>query len=278
MTDYLAFIMPFGQNFDPESRTTGLFISWVSDAPNGFSDDHVEAIINLQPYLSLVAKLANKESIAVNVMTAYLGENTAHQVMNGQIELGDGQDMRAVIWFCDLRNSTPLAERLSKQAFLDMLNDYFAALAGSVLDHDGEVLRFIGDAALAIFPIAPDAFSETGARTAALSAAREALTRADAMNQDRLTRGDEPFDFGIGLHVGEIMYGNIGVPSRLEFSVIGPAANEAARIESMTKTLGEKIVVSSAFAEGPDEQWRDLGSHAIRGSAHEIRLFGLNDS
>lgn len=254
---------------------SGMIASFSTDRAGGFSDEHIAAINRILPRFALISKLANREQLLTNVLDAYLGKDAGRRVRNGQIALGSGQTIKAVIWFCDLRNSTPLAERLGHERFLALLNDYFGALAGAVMDNGGEVLRFIGDAALAIFPIADDAYTDLEAREKALMAARDAISRAASVNAERTARGDDPFEYGIGLHVGEIMYGNIGVPARVEFSVIGAAANEAARIEGLCKDIGDPVLISESFVEGLDAPWRDLGGHAIRGSERKIRLFGL---
>ena len=274
-TGYLGFTVQFMPGGMSLNRQGGMIASFATDASGGFTVSHIDAIRRVLPRFALVAKLAGRERLFHNVLAAYFGPDSGRRVREGQISLGSGQIINAVIWFSDLRNSTPLAEKLGHDAFLALLNDYFSALAGAVMDSGGEVLRFIGDAALAIFPISDDAYSEIEARERAVSAARDAMLRADAINANRIAHGDEPFDYGIGLHVGNIMYGNIGVPTRVEFSVIGAAANEAARIESLCKTVSEPVLVSQAFIDGLNEEWRDLGDHAIRGSQQSIRLFGL---
>jgi len=277
-TDYIGMCVTFADEDAPFENRDGLIGSVTTDQEGGFTDEQVAAIRRVFPRFALVAKLGNRERLLHNVLDAYLGPDAGARVREGQISLGSGQLIDAVIWFSDLRNSTPLAEKLGHEGFLALLNDYFAALAGAVMDHGGVVLRFIGDAALAIFPIADDAFSESEARTRALAAARDAIGRAEECNAARAARGEVPFGYGIGLHAGRIMYGNIGVPTRVEFSVIGPAANEAARIEGLTKTLDEPVILSSAFADGLDETFRDLGKHDLRGASEPVRLYGLAHS
>lgn len=273
ITEYMAFLVPFTNRFDELLRQDGMMLSWSTDHPGGFTDEHIRVLKRLIPRVGIVAKLASRERITFNILYAYLGEKSGDQVLNGQIKLGDGQDIRAVIWFSDLRDSTPLAEKLTRPEFLELLNDYFDSLAGAVMEHGGEVLRFIGDAALAIFPIGENGFSEDEARERAINAASDALVRAKERNAARKAVGKEPFRYGIGLHVGEIMYGNIGVPSRVEFSVIGAAANEAARLEGLTKELKEVVLVSGEFADGLDYPWRALGEHPIKGSYRPMSIF-----
>ena len=173
---------------------------------------------------------------------------------------------------------------MPRAAFLGLLNDFYDCMAGSILDHGGEVLRFIGDAALAIFPIVED--DDAGTREIctrydacrmALAAAREAMARIDSLNERRADAGQPPIGFGIGLHIGDVTYGNIGVPQRLEFTVIGAAANEAARIESQTKAFGTPIVVSAEFARFFPGELASLGRVRLSGVDADQELFTLPD-
>jgi adenylate cyclase len=160
---------------------------------------------------------------------------------------------------------------MQQDAYLTLLNRYFYCLAGAVIQHGGEVLRFIGDAALAIFPIASD-----DARVAcrqAIEAAQLACQRVEDAN--RAHPGEEPIRFGIGLHLGDVAYGNIGVVERLEFTVIGASANEAARVESMCKTLAKNVVLSSSFAAAYDGQLASLGRHELKDVEGSQELFTL---
>ena len=147
--------------------------------------------------------------------------------------------------------------------------------AGAVLANGGEVLRFIGDAVLAIFPIRKGEATARQACKAALAAAREAKRRLAKVNRKRRKKGEQPLAFGLGLHVGDVMYGNIGVPERLEFSVIGPAANEVARIEGQTKKLGRWVLVSGDFANNLKTDWVSLGRQELKGVTNPIEVFGL---
>jgi adenylate cyclase len=271
-TDYLALMTPFG---DPETafeRRDGILTSWISDAPEGFSEHHIEAIKDLQPYVGLVSKLSKHDHTARNVLSAYLGEDAGRRVLEGQIRLGDVEHIPAVIWFSDLRDSTAMAERMPVETFLQAVNAYFGCTAGAILEHGGEVLRFIGDAVLAVFPIATNE-SPTRAAQQALAASREARQRLAALNERRAARSEEQLAFGLGLHVGELLYGNIGVPTRIEFSVIGPAANEVSRLESLTKEVGEPVLVSRAFKEAVNLPWRNLGVYRVKGVGDGMEVF-----
>ena len=271
-TDYLALLTPFGDPSTAFQRRDGILTSWLCDAPDGFSPDHIAALKHVQGYIGVVAKLSKYEHTARNVVAAYLGENAGNRVLEGQIRLGDVEHIPAVIWYSDLRDSTAMAERMPVEIFLQAVNAYFECAAGAVLAHDGEVLRFIGDAVLAVFPITHDK-PPTQAAEQAFAAAREAIQRLALLNQTRADDELEPLAFGLGLHVGEVLYGNIGVPSRIEFSVIGSAANEVCRLESLTKDVGETVLVSRAFKDVLDVQWRALGAYRVKGVGARMEVF-----
>ena len=176
-------------------------VSWVTKEPGGFSDAHLEALDRINPAFARVTEIYALRRTARNILDTYLGPTSGERVLRGLIKRGDGDDIRAVIWFCDLRGSTPLADSLSRETFLSALNQFFEATAGAVLDHGGEVLRFMGDAALAIFPIdaSEDGMgSEAAACKAALEAARDAITRMAMLNRTRSASGEPTLGFGIG--------------------------------------------------------------------------------
>jgi adenylate cyclase len=241
--------------------------SFVTRRAGGFTDAEVEALRRIMPAFSRVAEIYSWRRIAQNILDAYLGAQTGEKVLAGQIRRGDGEDIHAVIWFCDLRDSTPLADSMSRGDFLRLLNDFFECVLGPVLESKGEVLRFIGDAALAIFPVGADA-AEACRR--AVQAAEEAIARMAAANAKR----SRPLGFGIGLHLGHVMYGNIGTPTRIEFTVIGAAANEAARIEGLCKTLEVPLLLSEPVARHL-AGCTSLGRHRLRGVGEPIELFTL---
>jgi adenylate cyclase len=271
-TDYFAQIVRFGSPEDALSHQDGCILSWTSDHPDGFDDDQIAVLRRLGTRFGVVAKLDRREQTAINVVAAYLGVSAGRRVLEGQIKLGDGEVISAVVLYSDLRRSTVLAERLPGAAFLALLNSYFQCTAGAVLDHGGEVLRFIGDGVLAIFHIDGIDGRSRAARVA-LAAAREAERRLAKVNATRQANGEEALDFGLALHLGELMFGNIGVPERVDFTVIGSAANEVARLESLTKTLGRRILVSQAFAELLPLNWQDLGPHRVQGVERALAVF-----
>ncbi|MCB1745204.1 MAG: adenylate/guanylate cyclase domain-containing protein [Gammaproteobacteria bacterium] len=263
-SDYFAQLLTFGPKLRARQRKDGCMLSWASDAPDGFSDDQLAVLRWLGSRFAVIAKLHRREQTALNVTSAYLGAEAGRRVLNGQIKLGDGEVIPAVIWYSDMRRSTELADLLPGAQFLQLLNRYFECTAGAVLDHGGEVLRFIGDAVLGIFHV-DGATDHTRAARAALTAAREAERRLARVHDTAESGPVRNLDFGLGLHVGSVMFGNIGVPQRIEFSVVGPAANEVARLENLSKSLQRRILVSRAFADLLPLSWLDLGTHPIAG-------------
>ena len=260
-------------------------ITFASDHPGGFSTAQLGQLYGMLPALGRVMEVLALRDTARTILDTYLGRHSGERVLKGLVKRGDGENIHAVIWFCDLRNSTPLADSMPRAEFLGILNEFFECMAGAVLDHGGEVLRFIGDAVLAIYPMEQHAVEDPSkcpihqaACRTALSAARDAIGRMRELNARRRESGQDVLGFGIGLHLGDVMYGNIGVPQRLEFSVIGAAANEAARLESMTKTLGRPLVISSEFARVIPENWVSLGHHSLRGVSAPQEIFTVPDA
>lgn len=267
-TDYLVYLVVF----DPELET-GLWGSWTTDRTGGFSDAEVAALERIQQRLAVALKVTIKDQIAANVVATYLGPDAGKRVLQGQIARGDGETIRAAIWMSDLRRSTALAEGRATADVLAMLNSYFDCTAGAVLAQGGEVLLLIGDAVLAIFSMGKDTGGADRACRAALAAAADARARLAKLNEARLAADREALDFGIGLHLGELMFGNIGVPERLQFTVVGPAANEVAHLETLTKSLGRPVLVSAAFADRLDLPWESLGAHVLPGIEEPRKVF-----
>ncbi len=272
-TDYVA--MPF--RFSDGQLNV---MSMTSFAAGGFSTGDLGRIYEAMPVLARLFEVHAQRRTAVTLLQTYLGRHTGARVLNGLVRHGDGERIHSVVWFSDLRNSTALSISMGTEEYLLYLNRYFQCIAGAVMEKNGEMLRFIGDALLAIFPIADapggDWASATGAAEAcrrAIAAARLACERVDAANE--ANPGGTPIGFGIGLHLGHVTYGNIGIPERLEFTVIGSAANEAARIESMTKTLQRRVVVSKSFADAFPGKLLALGKFALKDVEGEQELYTL---
>ena len=219
------------------------------------------------------------------LLKTYLGERTGRHVLAGSAKPGEGEKIHAVIWLCDLRDSTRLSETVPPEKFFLLLNEFFECTAGAVLDHGGEILSYIGDAVFAIFPIGKAVkplheacTPHAGACAAALAAARDARVRVDALNKARLQRREPTLEFGLALHVGDVMYGNLGVTQRMQFTVVGAAANEAARLAGMCKELKRWVLVSWEFPHCFPGQLVSLGHHEMRGVAAAQEIFTLVES
>jgi adenylate cyclase len=268
-TDYYAFLIPFGGGEDD-----GLIGSWVTDRKRGFFDADLRALHRIERRLAVACRMTIRGQVAENVVETYLGRSAGERVLAGQIRRGDGETIPAVIWYSDLRGSTAMAERLSRESYTEVLNCYFECVGGAVMDAGGEILDFIGDAVLAIFPIAAAAPDRGGACGRAFAAAEDAYRRIERTNAGRAHRAMPQLEFGLGLHVGDVMFGNIGTPGRLSFSVIGPSVNQVARLEALTKEVGRPIVASRAFVDScPGGRWDSLGLHRVQGIAEPIEVF-----
>jgi adenylate cyclase len=272
-TDYVVMPMHFS-----DGQINALFM--VSNQPGGFTTADLGHIYEILAVLGRIYEVHSLQHKAASLLDTYLGPHAGERVLNGLIRRGDGQDIRAVIWFCDLRGSTPLAQTMSREEFLACLNDFFDCVAGSVLDHGGQILRFIGDAALAIFPIEdePDDAGLQASCERAIAAAREASSRMKSYNARRVNESAQELGYGIGLHVGDVTYGNIGTGNRLEFTVIGEAANLAARIESLCKLLDRTVLLSADFAACGPDQVVSLGEHQLQGIEEPCEIFALCDA
>jgi adenylate cyclase len=278
VTDYLGYLVAFGGATPDEPHQGGIVGSWATDRPAGFSDREIRALARIQRRLAVAFKVAIKNQIARNIVTTYLGPDPGRRVLGGRIKHGDVEAIHAVIWLSDLRDSTRMADTMPPEAFLAVLNSSFECTAGAVLAHGGEVLLFIGDAVLAIFPIHEAGATPRQACEAALAAMRDAQARLHEVNRRRTSAKLEALSFGLGLHLGDLMYGNIGVPERLQFTVVGPAANEVARLEGLTKVLDRPVLASAEFARNLDIPWRSLGRHELRGVGAPIEIFAPPDN
>lgn len=254
----------------------GLYIAWCTRDPAGFSRESLESLEAVQRFLALIGKSTIYPRLIANVAATYLGPRAAHQVLSGQIRLGSGSRIRALVWFSDLRNSTRLAERLGEEAYLELLNDYFDCAGRAASEAGGEILAFIGDAVLAIFPIDGDeAHRPNEVIDAATQAARNARAALAAVNQSRGSAGDPEIEFGIALCLGDIRLGNIGIAQRLSFSVVGPSVNVAERIEKLTKQLSHRVLATAEIAMRSPDLWESVGEHRLTGVEQPVALFGM---
>jgi adenylate cyclase len=269
-TDYLGFIGPF-----VEEGADGILGSWSTDRESGFSEEDIGILLRIQRRLAVACKVTIKDQIAHDVLATYLGREASEAVLSGQIQRGDGRTMPTALWYSDLRDSTKLSEMLPVDAFFAVLNRYFECSAGAVLAEGGRVVQFIGDAVLGIFPVA-DAAALPRACAAAVAAARRARRDLERFNAERANAGLDALQLGIGLHAGDVKYGNIGVPERLQFDVIGPAVNEVVRLEGLTKELGRQVLATGAFTRCLPVGWEPLGHHGLRGLGEPREVFAVS--
>ncbi|MGI9411934.1 MAG: adenylate/guanylate cyclase domain-containing protein, partial [Hyphomicrobiaceae bacterium] len=270
ITDYVAVPLRFS---DGQINILVLY----SDAPGGFTTEQLGQLYEVLANLSRLLEAHAQRVSSLTLLQTYLGRDAGQRVIDGLIKRGDGEELNAVIWFSDLRGSTALAETLEREDYLEALNQYFDSVAGAVIEQGGEVLKFIGDAVLAIFAIDEAPNSAGTACDSALAAVKLARKRLGKINAERSGAGQPALAFGTALHVGKLMYGNIGTPRRLDFTVIGPSVNEAARLESMCKDLGQAVIVSEAFAARSSCQLLSLGRHELRDVSQAQELFTLDD-
>ncbi|WP_439816751.1 adenylate/guanylate cyclase domain-containing protein [Zavarzinia sp. CC-PAN008] len=267
-TDYL--IRPLDMTFGRRS-----FISWTTRAPGGFSDAQLARLEMVRPLLALRFDIEVRHEIAQTVLSLYLGANAGREVLAGSVRRGEGQSIRAALLCADMRNFTRLSDSQAAPTVIGLLDQYFECLTDAVERHGGEVLKLMGDGVLAIFPTG--LAGDRAAARAALAAARSGLAQIAAIDTAQL---DPAFDLraGVGLHLGDVVYGNIGGPNRLDFTVIGPAVNAAARIEGLCKVLGHPVLASHTFADAHDGGLRSLGFHVLRGLREPEEVFTPDDA
>jgi len=252
-------------------------LSWITQAPGGFTDAQLADIRAMMPALTRMIEIFLLRRTAAGLLDNYVGARAGARILAGQIRRGHTESMNAAIWLSDLRGFTPLSDRLSPEAVVDILNRYFDCQVPAILGHGGEVLKFMGDGLLAIFPISEDESDTNAVCQRVLDAARACRASVAAMTYDE---GPEPltnFRFGLALHVGKVLYGNIGGGDRLDFTCIGPAVNLSARIEKMTGRLNRTVLASTEFCSHVDAGWTDLGLFSVAGFAAPQRVYGLPD-
>lgn len=271
-TDYLALIVAFGgAELHPQSPD-GLATSWSTRDPRGFSDTDVAAMRSVLTPLALVFRLAIKDQITKSALNTFHGPLVGGRILAGSIKRGDGERLSAALWYSDLRDSTGLADQLPVDAFLDLLNAYFDCAAGAVMEQGGQVLDIIGDAILAFFPAGDNGGTEACAQ--ALEAASSARDRLAQLKREGSGKG-RAIEFGIGVHFGDVVFGNAGTPERLKFGVLGRAVNEVARTADMAKSLKRPVVVSDEVARRVGATLADLGLHQLRGIPQARRLWAM---
>ncbi len=266
LTDYVAW---------PLYHTLGRrhFVTFATDQRGGFDDAHIAALLKLLPVLALVSEIRIKNRLARTLLETYVGPHAAELILAGATRRGSGTTVRAAIMICDLRDFTRISDNWPRDDVIDLLNDYFDAMSEPIARHGGEILKFMGDGLLAIFPL-----SEPAACANLLRAVAEARSALTALSERNSITGAAPLDYGVGVHLGDVMYGNIGSLARLDFTVIGPAVNMASRIETLTKQVRKKVLLSRAFADvvRNDFDLERVGEFPVRGFSEPIELFAYH--
>lgn len=273
MTDYVAIANRFTGD-EIIGRMDCVYSSWATDASQGFDDDDVADLCRLTPFLALAVKSASLARIAGTLVETYLGRDPGRRVLQGRIARGVAERIEAVLWFSDLRGYTRISDTASPGDIIPLLNHYADAIISAIQEQGGDVLKLMGDGLLAIFTAEDRGRACDAALTAAL-AARRSVT---LVNQRRAAKGLPITDMYLGLHIGEVFYGNIGSKDRLDFTVVGPAVNEVSRIAALCRSVEQPLLVSSTFASALGEARSRLvsvGRYALRGVGRAQDLFTL---
>ena len=268
-TDFLAMVLEYGDG-------SAQACSFLTDDPGGFAQSHLHLIAESRHALAAAFEPLAMRRSSESLLRTYLGSGPAKAVVEGTILRGEHEAIEAVVLFSDLRDFTEKSESWSETALLRVLDSYFDAVVESVHAQDGDVLKFIGDGVLAIFPVNA-ADSRPGRCRAALAAAIGANAALAALNDERRRNDLEALAIGIGIHVGEVTYGNVGSPDRLDFTVIAPTVIIASRVQDLCKPLGESVLITASVAEWADTPIRSLGFHSMKGLGEPIEVFGLRN-
>ncbi|MBO9448970.1 adenylate/guanylate cyclase domain-containing protein [Tropicibacter sp. R16_0] len=266
-TDYYATLLYYG-----DGSMHGC--TFVTQDPSGFTSDHLELIEAALPALSCALEPVTMRKSSKSLLRTYLGDGASNAVWNGTIKRGEHTTVDAVVIFSDLRGFTALSEQADETELFDALNGYFDVVVQAVEENDGDVLKFMGDGILSIFPIPSDADTTKTCRKAALSARRVLVGLAE-LNHARIANRQVPLDLGIGINAGKVSYGNIGSPGRLDFTVLGGAVNLASRVEGLTKSVGTRVLATSNVAEYASDLFVSCGTHAVRGISEPVPLYSL---
>ncbi len=275
-TDYFAELFIYGKEGD-RSQASGVVYSFTADRKGGFSGDDARLLQATLPALSLAIKAHAGHVIASGLLLTYLGEDAGRRVHAGAIQRGSVEKLHAVIWYADIRGFTPISDSAPGSVIVDLLNDVFEILTAALRPRGGQVLKFIGDGMLATFSFEEPDRAQTCRR--ALDAAIEAMQQLDALKEAREAAGSPAASVDLALHIGEVLYGNVGATDRLDFTVIGPAVNEVARIEALCEPLDRAVLVSAEFAAAVtagDRRLEPLGRHALRGVRETKEIFALD--
>ena len=274
MTDYVA----IANRFATEAiigHMDCVYSSWATDAAPGFTTADIEDLCRLMPMLALAIKSASLARIAGTIVETYLGRDPGRRVLEGRIARGIADRIDAVLWFSDLRDYTRITDNAAPEEIIPMLDDYADAIISVIHEHEGDVLKLMGDGILALYT----SEERSHACQAALASAVAARDAVAVVNSERQKEALPTTDMYLALHVGEVFYGNIGSKDRLDFTVVGPAVNEVSRIAAMCRSLDQPLLVSSAFAGAIGELRRrfvSVGRYALRGVGRPQELFTLD--
>jgi adenylate cyclase len=292
MTDYAAWVVPFEDARAATPRTgavieevaqaspmQGIFFSSATDVEEGFDENQIRQVDDLLPYLALAVKSRSMFEVAHTLLATYLGPDAGRRVLTGEIDRHSVQRIQAVIWLCDLRGFSEVANRVPQEELVEILGAYLEVMARPVLDNGGQILKFLGDGFLATFDLTQR--DEQSACNDAVKAVEQLLETFPQFNAKRHAAGMSTLDFGIALHLGEVLYGNIGTTERLDFTVVGSAVNEASRIEGLCRPLRRKVLVSNAFHEAAGacgDRMVSVGVHTLRGIREAQELFTITNA
>jgi adenylate cyclase len=269
VTDYIALPLFFTDGSIHAS-------SWCTRAEGGFTDEHIASLRSVIPPFSRLGEIYAMRRTAAALLDTYVGNRAGERILAGHIRRGHAEDMKAAIWLSDLRGFTALSDRLVPETVVEILNQYFDCQVPVIREYGGEILKFMGDGLLAVFPIGQDGGNLSEVCGRVLEASRKARANVDALHYP-CGNAVERFRFGVALHIGAILFGNIGGMSRLDFTCIGPAVNLAARLEKIAGRLHRTVVASAAFAGACTNDWIDLGEFPIAGFSQAQRVFGLRE-
>ncbi|MEM6460423.1 MAG: adenylate/guanylate cyclase domain-containing protein [Pseudomonadota bacterium] len=273
VTDYVVFSAPFGKRtitFDGGTEwPPGASVSFATKRRSGFTEREIDGLTRLATPLFGTARVFTEQFLAAELLEAYLGRISGRSVLSGQISRGDVREIDCALLLSDMHGSTALSQRLSSQDYVAAVNRYFDCVAGAVHDHGGEVLKFMGDGLPAIFPFDGRRRLPEDMCEAALSAAREAFQRREEVSPK------SRMDFGIGLHMGAAVYGNVGTERRLDFTVMGTSVAKVSRLEDLTRSLDAPLLATGEFANLVSEEARRLGTQNLRGFNEDVEVFSF---
>ncbi len=277
-TDYVAHLSQYGRNGLPDGKT-GVITSWTTSTPGGFSDDHLGLLGYLVPKLAIAIQTRISQDITINLLDTYVGSIAGRQILNGEIRRGSLEVISSVILLSDLRGFTAMSDRIPRDALVQMLNEYFDCLVAPIVDQGGNVLKFLGDGLLATFPLNGGSAEDLCEK--ALDSACEILNKTTELDKERRGEGKPVMDLDIALHLGDVYWGNVGSAERLDFTVVGPAVNEASRIEALCTQYEQNLLMSETFAAAAKHSSHRLvsiGKFALRGVRSAQSIYTLDPS